>query len=132
MADLKWNSLYGVITLVAVMPVALIQIYFGNRQFLLTQHLSALGRENYYYVLLMTTAASLREIISFGSGRYFIGRHRDVFRQVFNQTQNLRIRSTTWNVVASLFANGIIMVDQFAIVVTAVAQRMTVGYITMP
>ncbi len=108
---IRWNLLLGILTILSSIPLAVAQVYFGKRQFLLSKSLASVTREQYYYTLLLTTAEFLKEIIGFMAGPLLTERRRRAFLHNYKATVSLSTKSNVTSMAASLAVSGMFLYD---------------------
>jgi len=126
----NWNWQWSLLIISGLVPLSIVQVEFGRRQYRLAQEVAPISRENFYITMLLTTAQYLREILAYAANAVLIQRHYDTFRRMYHMRKRLLSLRVFWTAVTSVIATLCVLFVQFQVVTSALAERLTIGSVT--
>lgn len=119
-----------VLTLASV-PAFIAEARFAQQSFRLLHWRTPETRERQYLEYLLTRDHNVKEIKLFQLGETFLNRHIDIFQRLYRDDHELAVRRSLWGYGLGLLSNIAFYGTYVWIVLDAIAQRITLGELTM-
>lgn len=118
---LSWNWWLGLLILLAPLPSAASQFFYGRRSYLIERERAPLRRLLDYVQFLVTRADSVKEIRLFRLSPYFIERYKRLYRDFYTVDSHLIRRKTLALLPFTLLGNTVAIGAQLYAIVTTIA-----------
>ena len=121
----------GVILVLAAIPVFVSETRFSNDAFRLFRWRAPESRKQSYLETLLAREDNAKEVQLFNLGPAFLGRYRDIFRQLFAEDSQLIRKRGLWGFVLGIVSTLAFYGAYVWIVIATVASRISLGDMTM-
>ncbi len=120
-----------VILAVAGIPAFIAEAKFSGDAFRLFRWRSPQTRKQMYIEMVLAREDFAKEVQLYGLGDLMLERYREIFRELYREDRSLTLRRDFWGTVLGLVATAAFYGAYAWIVVATVAERITLGQMTM-
>jgi len=123
----NWIPLYAILVAICSIPVGIVQLYFNNKNFILSKNINKFHREQFYLLFISTTPESLKEITQYSSMSYIVESYQKIFKKIYNPTKSLSLKVTIATMITSLLGVLAIGYSQYKTILLVFEGQILIG-----